>query len=309
MATWREEITGLFPAGEYPHLMELTTEHVLKPGYDFGDGSSSDSPSSSRASLAHSPTTSNARPQADSRDWPSRSAVGHPLASLTRPPARPSFTEASHARTQSPHTRAVNWKQGPRRSLGPRASLTGDHHEHQPDPSTRHHSAQHRRGPRRPDPDRHHGHRDGSERRSRAVDGSHRRGRPDHERRRDARLQPRGGADGARPLPGAGRQLRRRRTVRDDHPERADALDEDRRPAHRSRDHRPLGRTRGRDLCRPGHPVALRRLARPRPHLARRGLPGGHRAGAAGHRRPHHRDRLHHPGGRPSGADRPARRL
>jgi hypothetical protein len=26
-----------FPVGEYPHLVELTTEHVLKPGYDFGD--------------------------------------------------------------------------------------------------------------------------------------------------------------------------------------------------------------------------------------------------------------------------------
>ena len=22
---------------EYPHLMELTTEHVLQPGYDFGN--------------------------------------------------------------------------------------------------------------------------------------------------------------------------------------------------------------------------------------------------------------------------------
>ena len=26
-----------FPAGEYPHLVELATEHVLRPGYDFGD--------------------------------------------------------------------------------------------------------------------------------------------------------------------------------------------------------------------------------------------------------------------------------
>ena len=26
-----------FPAGEYPHLVELATEHVLQPGYDFGD--------------------------------------------------------------------------------------------------------------------------------------------------------------------------------------------------------------------------------------------------------------------------------
>ena len=28
-----------FPAGEYPHLVELATEHVLRPGYDFGDES------------------------------------------------------------------------------------------------------------------------------------------------------------------------------------------------------------------------------------------------------------------------------
>jgi hypothetical protein len=26
-----------FPAGEYPHLVELATEHVLRPGYDFGE--------------------------------------------------------------------------------------------------------------------------------------------------------------------------------------------------------------------------------------------------------------------------------
>src|SRR5256885_2161226 len=26
-----------FPALEYPHLAELTTEHVLQPGYDYGD--------------------------------------------------------------------------------------------------------------------------------------------------------------------------------------------------------------------------------------------------------------------------------
>jgi AcrR family transcriptional regulator len=27
----------LFTTGQYPHLVELTTEHVLQPGYDFGD--------------------------------------------------------------------------------------------------------------------------------------------------------------------------------------------------------------------------------------------------------------------------------
>ncbi len=32
-----EAITAEFSADEYPHLMELTTEHVLKPGYDFGN--------------------------------------------------------------------------------------------------------------------------------------------------------------------------------------------------------------------------------------------------------------------------------
>ena len=25
------------PAGEYPHLVEFTTEHVMRPGYRFGD--------------------------------------------------------------------------------------------------------------------------------------------------------------------------------------------------------------------------------------------------------------------------------
>jgi hypothetical protein len=27
----------LFPAEVYPHLAELATEHIMKPGYDFGD--------------------------------------------------------------------------------------------------------------------------------------------------------------------------------------------------------------------------------------------------------------------------------
>ena len=26
-----------FPTGGYPHLTELTVEHVLQPGYDYGD--------------------------------------------------------------------------------------------------------------------------------------------------------------------------------------------------------------------------------------------------------------------------------
>ena len=32
-----EEIAAQFPADEYPYVAELTFEHVLKPGYDFGD--------------------------------------------------------------------------------------------------------------------------------------------------------------------------------------------------------------------------------------------------------------------------------
>ncbi|WP_246486796.1 TetR/AcrR family transcriptional regulator [Kribbella qitaiheensis] len=28
---------ALFTTGQYPHLVELATEHVLQPGYDFGD--------------------------------------------------------------------------------------------------------------------------------------------------------------------------------------------------------------------------------------------------------------------------------
>jgi tetracycline repressor-like protein len=26
-----------FPAGEYPHLLEILTRHVMKPGYDYAD--------------------------------------------------------------------------------------------------------------------------------------------------------------------------------------------------------------------------------------------------------------------------------
>ena len=32
-----EEIASNFPVDEYPHLAELTFEHVLEPGYSFGD--------------------------------------------------------------------------------------------------------------------------------------------------------------------------------------------------------------------------------------------------------------------------------
>jgi AcrR family transcriptional regulator len=32
-----QEILARFPLGEYPHLAELTTEHVLQPGYDYGN--------------------------------------------------------------------------------------------------------------------------------------------------------------------------------------------------------------------------------------------------------------------------------
>ena len=32
-----QAILGRFSAGQYPHLAELTIEHVLQPGYDYGD--------------------------------------------------------------------------------------------------------------------------------------------------------------------------------------------------------------------------------------------------------------------------------
>ena len=37
MADLAETIIDPLPADQYPHLVELTTEHVLQPGYDFGD--------------------------------------------------------------------------------------------------------------------------------------------------------------------------------------------------------------------------------------------------------------------------------
>ncbi len=36
MADLVESMAATMPAGEYPHLVEFTTEHVLRPGYDFG---------------------------------------------------------------------------------------------------------------------------------------------------------------------------------------------------------------------------------------------------------------------------------
>ncbi|GAB2779289.1 TetR/AcrR family transcriptional regulator C-terminal domain-containing protein [Nocardioides salsibiostraticola] len=37
MSDLAEAITAQFAAGDYPHLLEFTTQHVLQPGYDFGD--------------------------------------------------------------------------------------------------------------------------------------------------------------------------------------------------------------------------------------------------------------------------------
>jgi AcrR family transcriptional regulator len=36
MADLAGSIMETMPTGEYPHIMELTTKHILKPGYDFG---------------------------------------------------------------------------------------------------------------------------------------------------------------------------------------------------------------------------------------------------------------------------------
>src|SRR3954449_8963014 len=32
-----QEMLGRFPVNEYPHLAELTTEHVMQPAYDYGN--------------------------------------------------------------------------------------------------------------------------------------------------------------------------------------------------------------------------------------------------------------------------------
>ena len=32
-----QEIMAVFPADDYPHLAEIATEHVLQPGYDYGN--------------------------------------------------------------------------------------------------------------------------------------------------------------------------------------------------------------------------------------------------------------------------------
>ena len=34
---WLRQCSKLFPAGEYPSFMEILTEHVMKPGYDYAD--------------------------------------------------------------------------------------------------------------------------------------------------------------------------------------------------------------------------------------------------------------------------------
>ena len=37
LAAVADTILGHLPADEYPHLTEMTVEHVLQPGYDYGD--------------------------------------------------------------------------------------------------------------------------------------------------------------------------------------------------------------------------------------------------------------------------------
>jgi len=36
MTELAQAMTAAMPVGEYPHLVEFSTEHVLRPGYDFG---------------------------------------------------------------------------------------------------------------------------------------------------------------------------------------------------------------------------------------------------------------------------------
>jgi hypothetical protein len=36
MVNLAESMMMQFPPGEYPHLVELATDHILAPGYDFG---------------------------------------------------------------------------------------------------------------------------------------------------------------------------------------------------------------------------------------------------------------------------------
>jgi hypothetical protein len=36
VADLAEVMVRRFPVDEYPHLFEFTTEHIMKPGYDFG---------------------------------------------------------------------------------------------------------------------------------------------------------------------------------------------------------------------------------------------------------------------------------
>jgi hypothetical protein len=36
LAAMTTAIMEAFPASEFPYLFEMTVEHVLKPGYDFG---------------------------------------------------------------------------------------------------------------------------------------------------------------------------------------------------------------------------------------------------------------------------------
>jgi hypothetical protein len=35
MGELAQAMTAAMPVGEYPNLVEFTTEHVLRPGYDF----------------------------------------------------------------------------------------------------------------------------------------------------------------------------------------------------------------------------------------------------------------------------------
>ena len=37
LAAMTSAIMGTFPASEFPQLFEMTVEHVLQPGYDYGD--------------------------------------------------------------------------------------------------------------------------------------------------------------------------------------------------------------------------------------------------------------------------------
>ena len=103
-------IMETFPAAEFPYLFELTVEHVLQPGYDYGQEFDSGLKIVLEESLRCSSGTAQMRPPLWSRrDVRGAATRCEPVRTWMRSPGRPNRLNTSAGPSPGCRTSAVAW--------------------------------------------------------------------------------------------------------------------------------------------------------------------------------------------------------